>query len=51
MWAEVYAPWFTAIDEVFQGWDELPDERDFYRLADQLRSARAPLGPLARRLR
>ena len=47
VWAEIYEPWFTAIDEVFQGWDELPDERDFYRLADQLRSARAPLVPLA----
>ncbi|HWM73333.1 MAG TPA: hypothetical protein VNQ53_06320 [Nocardioides sp.] len=47
VWAEIYEPWFTAIDEVFQGWDELPDERDFYQLADKLRSARAPLGPLA----
>jgi len=47
VWAEVYQPWFAAIDEVFEGWDELPDERDFYRLADQLRGARAPLGPLA----
>ncbi len=51
VWAEIYQPWFTAIDEVFQGWDELPDERDFHRLADQLRSARAPLAPLAQPLR
>ena len=47
VWAEIYEPWFTAIDEVFQGWDELPDERDFQRLAGQLRGARAPLVPLA----
>ena len=47
VWAEIYGPWFTAIDEVFEGWDELPDERDFHELADRLRSARAPLAPLA----
>jgi len=51
VWAEIYEPWFTAIDEVFQGWDELPDERDFFELADRLRSARAPLAPLAQPLR
>ncbi len=49
VWAEVYAPFVDGLDSAFDGWEALPDERDFYRAADALEQAIAPLaiGPAA----
>ena len=43
VWATRYQPWFDAVDEVFDGWDALPDERDFWAIADDLEARATPI--------
>jgi hypothetical protein len=43
IWAEVYKPWFDRIDEVFEPWESLPDERTFEARAEALRNATYPI--------
>ncbi len=33
VWATRYAPWFDAVEEVFDGWEALPDAQPLRRLA------------------
>lgn len=32
----MYKPWFDRVDAAFEGWDELPDERDFWARSKSL---------------
>ena len=39
VWATYYQPWFERVDTAFEGWDQLPDERDFNDAARNLEGA------------
>ncbi|HWM01362.1 MAG TPA: hypothetical protein VNP92_03385, partial [Actinophytocola sp.] len=43
VWATRYQPWFDAVEEVFQGWDTLPDEAPFWQVADNLEATANPI--------
>jgi hypothetical protein len=43
VWATYYHPWFEAVEQVFEGWDALPDERDFWPIADNLEAHANPI--------
>ncbi len=39
VWATHYQPWFERVDAAFEGWDQLPDERDFHDAARNFEGA------------
>ena len=45
----LYATWADGVDQVFESWDQMPDERDFWAAATALREAVDPLSEPTKR--
>jgi hypothetical protein len=45
-WTDLYEPWINRIEEVFKGWDSIPEPGDFAGPIESVRSAVTALTPL-----